>query len=230
MIKESKILYITIFLICIMFSCVVFMQFKTARETNITDIQNMNEDELKKEILSFQNKFEQVDNKIQETESKIKEYEENFSKGKKNSNILEKEQKESQMLAGLTNVEGDGIIVTLEDNEYEQITSNHLLSLVNELKYAGAEAISINGNRITNFTDIVDVNYVIMINGIKISSPYEVKSIGNQTVLSSTLNAKDGFIKTYRETGLTISIKEEKNIKIPKYNKELKIKYGSSNY
>ena len=131
---------------------------------------------------------------------------------------------------GLTNVEGEGVVLKLEDNEEQQITSNHLLRLVNDLKYAGAEAISINGNRITNFTDIVDVNYVIMIDGIKLSSPYEVKAIGNQTYLSSTLNAKDGFFKTYKETGVTITMSEEKNIKILKYNRELKLKYGSSNY
>lgn len=228
--KEKKTLYITIFFICIMLSSVIFMQFKTARETDITDIQNMNEDELKKEIISLENKFEQVNNKLTETNYKIQEYEEIFSKGEKNYGVLEKEQKESLILAGLTDVEGEGIIITLEDNEDEQITSNHLLSLVNQLKYAGAEAISINGNRIINFTDIVDVNYIIMIDGIKLSSPYEVKAIGNQTYLSSTLNAKEGFFKTYKETGLTISMKEEKNIKIQKYNKELKLKYGSSNY
>ena len=61
---------------------------------------------------------------------------------------------------GLTNVEGEGVVLKLEDNEEQQITSNHLLKLVNDLKYAGAEAISINENRITNFTDIVDVNFI----------------------------------------------------------------------
>lgn len=228
--KGRKTLYFTIFLVCIMLSSVVFMQFKTARETNLTDIQNMNEDELKKEIISWQNKFNQAEKQLSETNSKIQEYEESISKGEKNSEVLDKEQKESSMLAGLTNVEGEGVVVTLEDNEDEQITSRHLLNLVNELKYAGAEAISINGNRITNFTDIVDVNYVIMMDGIKLSSPYEVKAIGNQTYLSSTLNSKDGFLVTYRETGLNISMNEEKKVLIPKYNKELKLKYGVANY
>ena len=102
------------------------------------------------------------------------------------------------------------------------------MGLVNELKYAGAEAISINNNRVTNFTDIVDVNYVIMIDGVKISSPYEVKAIGDQTYLSSTLSAKDGFLSTYKETGLTIKMNEEVKVTIPKYHKELKMKYGMS--
>lgn len=63
--------------------------------------------------------------------------------------------------------------------------------IVNELKYAGAEAISINGIRILAMTDITDAtNDLLLINGQRISSPYEVKAIGNQTYLYSTLNAK----------------------------------------
>ena len=195
MIKSKRAIYITIFFICIMLSSIIFMQFKTARQTNITDIQNMNEDELKKEIISLQNKFEQVDNKLTETNLKIQEYEEVVSKGEKNSDILEKEEKEALMLAGLTDVEGEGIILKLEDNDLEQITSNHLLSLVNELKYAGAEAISINESRVTNFTDIVNVNYVIMIDGIKLSSPYEVKAIRKSNILIKYIKCQRRIFK-----------------------------------
>lgn len=230
MIKGKKILYITIFLLCVLLSSIIFMQFKTARQTSITDIQNMNEDELKKEIISMQNKYEQVYNKLEETNSKIQEYENASANGKKNSDILDKEQKESLLFAGLTNVEGEGISLILEDNEEEQITSSHLLDLINELKYAGAEAISINDNRITNYTDIVDVNYIIMIDGIKLSSPYKINVIGDQTYLTSTLNSVNGFIKTYKETGFTITMKEEKNIKIPKFAKDLKLRYGTAIY
>ena len=228
--KKGKItITITIFLICILLTSVIFIQFKTTSQINIIDIQNMNEEELKKEILSLQNKYNQTNEKLEDTNLKIIEYEKSLVKGENNSNILDEELNESKMLAGFTEVEGKGVALILEDNEEEQITSSHLLNLVNELKYAGAEAISINNNRITNFTDIVDVNYIIMIDGIKISSPYEVKAIGDQTYLSSTLNAKDGFLSTYKETGFTISMSEESKLQIPKYNKEIKIKYGLSN-
>ena len=230
-IKKGQItLIITIFILCTILSCIMFMQFKTASETNLTDIQNMNEDELKKEIISWQNKFSQVEKQLSETNDKIKEYEATLASGEKNSFVLNKEQNESALLAGITDVYGQGVIVTLEDNQEQQITSRYLLNLVNELKYAGAEAISINGYRLTNFTDIVDVNYVVMMEGIKLSSPYEVKAIGNLKYLSSTLNAKDGFIETYKETGVTISMIEKEKIQIPKYNKELKLKYSAASY
>lgn len=225
--KDKIILYFTIFLMCIMLFCIVFMQFKTANQTNLTDIKNMNEDELEKEIISWQNKYLEVNIQLEDTNSKINEYEGSIFNNKEISEILNKEQEESAKLVGKTDVEGEGIVIILEDNEEQQITSNQLLSLVNELKYAGAEAISINDNRIINSTDIVDVNYIVMMEGKKISSPYEIKAIGNQTYLSSTLNAKQGLVSTYKETGITITMEENNKVQIPKYDGEIKLEYGS---
>ena len=225
--KEKIILYFTIFLMCIMLFGIVFIQFKTANQTNLTDIKNMNEDELKKEIISWQNKYLEANMQLEDTNSKIKEYEGSIYNNKESSEILNKEKEESAKLIGKTNVEGEGIIIVLEDNKEQPITSSQLISVVNELKYAGAEAISINNNRIINSTDIVDVNYIVMMEGKKISSPYEIKAIGNQTYLSSTLNAKQGLISTYKETGITITMEENNKVRIPKYDGEIKLEYGS---
>lgn len=225
--KEKITLYITIFFMCAMLCCVALMQFKTVRQTSLTDIENMNEDELKKEVISWQNKYYQVDEQLSETNKKISEYEESFSNNKETYNLLQQEQEESAMLVGKTDVEGEGVIITLEDSEEEQITASHILSLVDELKYAGAEAISINGNRIINTTDIVDVNSVILIEGKRIASPYVVRAIGNQTYLSSTLNAKDGLLSTYKKTGINIKMEEQERVQIPKYEGEIKLVYGS---
>lgn len=224
--KERRTIFFTVFFISIMFACVFFMQFKSATQTNLIDIQNMNEEELKREIINWQNRLNDSEKQLDEINNKIKEYEESLYKGEKNSTLLNSEYQEAIKNVGLTNVQGEGIVIRLQDNEDQRISSNHLVELVNELKYAGAEAISINDNRVINITDIVDVNYIIMINGIKISSPYEVKAIGNITYLSSTLNAKDGYITTYKDTGLNIEFEQKKSIFISKYNKELKIKYS----
>ena len=55
--KEKVVVNVTIFLMCIVLTCVMSMQFKTARQTNLTDIKNMNEDELKSEIVVWQKKL-----------------------------------------------------------------------------------------------------------------------------------------------------------------------------
>lgn len=175
---------------CIVLTCVMFMQFKTARQTNLTDIENMNEDELKSEIILWQNRYNEIDQKLTSRNQTIDEYESILQNNDETAKVLDKELNELEKLVGITDVRGDGIVITLEDNDEGQVTATVLLNLVNELKYAGGEAISINGIRIVNMTDIVDVNYIVQIEGQKISSPYTVNCIGDQNFLLNTLNSK----------------------------------------
>ena len=183
--KEKVVVNVTIFLMCIVLTCVMSMQFKTARQTNLTDIKNMNEDELKSEIVVWQKKYNEISKKLENVKGTIEEYQSILQNNQETSKVLDKELNNLEKLVGVTDVQGDGVVLTLEDNEEQGITASTLLNLVNELKYAGAEAISINNIRIVNSTDIVDVNYIIQIEGQKISSPYIVKCIGNQESLSS---------------------------------------------
>ena len=86
---------------------------------------------------------------------------------------------------------GEGIIITLEDNNYKNIERFDLISLVNELKLAGAEAISINDERVVSNTDIALINNrIILVNSRRISSPYIVKAIGDKKYLESAITIK----------------------------------------
>ena len=101
--------------------------------------------------------------------------------------------------------------------------------MVNELKEAGAEAISINDQRIVYDTYIVDIsNTYIRINGQEmIVSPYVVKAIGNPTYLESGLSKKQyGYIDTKLAEGKDVTLKREKNIVINKYDGDLSMEYA----
>ena len=76
---------------------------------------------------------------------------------------MDEELKKSNLLLGTTNVVGEGVVVTLTDNQERQIQADDLVELINELRFAGAEAISINGVRILSMTDIVDIDSYILI-------------------------------------------------------------------
>lgn len=225
--RDKIIVSITVLFMCIILTCVIFMQFRTARQTNLTDIKNMNEDELKSEILLWQNRYSEIDQKLKSRNQTINEYESILQNNDETAKVIDKELHELEKLIGITDVEGNGVVITLEDNEDRAVTASALLNLVNELKYAGGEAISINGIRIVNMTDIVDVNYIVQIEGQKLSSPYIIKCIGEQNFLSSTLNSKDGYIQTYTDSGITVKMELQDNIKIDKYNGDLDIKYSN---
>ena len=101
-----------------------------------------------------------------------------------------------------------------------------MLSLVNELRDAGAKAISINNQRVINMTDIFTIsNRYIQVNSKKISSPYEIKVIGDKTYLKSALTIKNGYVDLKEKDGYEILIQEKSNIKISKYSKNVSLKY-----
>ena len=146
-------------------------------------------------------KYEETYEKYEETITTIDEYNKKIESSEEASELLDKELEKSNLIAGNTDVYGEGIIVTLIDNDEQTIKAEDLLELVNELRYAGAEAISINDVRIINTTDIVEVgNSLVMVGGQRLSSPYVVKAIGNQAYLSSILSLKNsGFIDKYKD-------------------------------
>lgn len=228
--KKGKLtVTITVGFIVLIFTAVVFIQFKTINQTDIVSIENMREDELKSEISNFKQKSEELRKEIEETNTKIAEYKETIKTGKEASELLVEELEKQNNLLGKNEVKGSGIIITLNDTSMQKITGEDLRELLNELKTAGAEAISINGQRIVYDSYVVDIgNTFISVNGTKIVSPYEIKAIGNPTYLESGLSQKQyGFIDTKLEEGKDVSLVRKDNILINKYNKNLNMEYAN---
>ncbi len=225
--KEQLVMGIIIGLVCIVLICVMFVQFKTVEETDITAIENMKEDELRTTLSEWKTKYEETYEKYEETIATIDEYNKKIESSEEASELLDKELENSNLIVGNTDIYGEGIIVTLTDNNNQVIVAEDLLELINELRYAGAEAISINDVRIINTTDIVEVgNTLIMVGGQRLSSPYVVKAIGNQAYLSSILSLKNsGFIDKYNNSGKTVTLVANKKVEILKYNGKTEIKY-----
>ena len=228
--KMNKIVIsIIIGLICIVLVATILMQFKTVEETDITAIETMREAELRTALSEWKTKYEETNKQLEDTNTKITEYEETADDRQETANLIDQELEQTNMILGKTDVKGPGIIVTLEDGDSEVVASD-LVELVNELRYAGAVAISINDSRVVNMTEIVEIdNSYIIINGSKrLTSPYEVKAIGNQSYLTSILSLKDsGYIDKYRNSGRIVNIEEKREVKIPKYDGEMKFEYAT---
>ena len=229
--RENKtIMAVIICIICIILVSVMFAQFKIVEETDITGIETAREAELQSMLSSWKTKYEEIEEKLKDTQTKIAEYQEKIDSNGQASELLDEELEQTNLLVGKTNVIGEGVIITLQDNDEKSIVASDLRYLINELKLAGAEAISINDKRILNMTEIVDVNGRIYINEEPNVSPYVVKAIGDQTYLSSALSLKNsGFIDTYKNLGKTIEMKKEKNIIINAYDSsknQMQLKYA----
>lgn len=231
--KGKNIMIVTIGLICFILTYVIFIQFKTIEETNITEIETMTATELREKISLWRERYEETNAKLQETNETIAEYRNKREANQEAVELLNKELLQAEILAGETDVKGDGIVITLAENkEADELRSYIILHLINELNSAGAEAISINDQRITNMSDIVDIyieddegsHYLFVNKEERIVSPYVIKAIGDPKYLESALTTKTvGFIDMYSE--YVVSLERQNNIRIPKYSGKIEVKY-----
>lgn len=227
--KKGKItITIIIGIMCFILTALIFLQVKTISQTNISELELMRESELKTEITSLKTKFEETVKKVTETNNKILEYEEASNEGKEASELLQQELKETEELLGKISVTGEGIIIKLANGGEQQVNAEDLLELINLLKNAGAEAISINEHRIAYDSYIVDINEknYITIKGEYVTSPYTIKAIGNTTYLESAVSQKNyGYIDTKISEGKQISLERATNIKIAAHDRGLDFEY-----
>ncbi len=204
---------------------VLLIQFKTVKETDITAIETMREAELRTELSSWKSKYDEIATKLQETEDKISNYRNDIENNQKNSELLSEELAETEKYLGYTDVKGEGLTITLADTDYKQVQSSDILLLVNELRLAGAEAISINDERVVSTTEIanVDTRFVI-VNGKRVVAPFTVKAIGDKKYLESAISIKGGYIDEIKAKEVAINYSVDNNILIKKFTGTMLLK------
>ena len=237
---NKKVVSATLGVMCLLLTVAIVVQYKTIKNASkIVGTSGVNS-ELKSEVLVWKEKYDEAYKKLENAEKDLEKERENASKKNNNSSESEKNLKTANSVTGTIDVEGKGIIITIEDNK--SVTSDSigvldnisnylihdtdLLRLVNELKNAGAEAISINDERITNLTSITCDGNVILINGNKVSSPFVIKAIGSQEALLGAIQRPGGLLEEELEPyGLVSSVKKQNKITINKYNGIIDFKY-----
>ena len=141
---------------------------------------------------------------------------------------LSAEIKKLQMLLGLTPVKGEGIVIRMADNPQVAADAGpdagpflpglvhdfEVMQVVNELRSAKAEAIAINGIRITGYTPIRCVGPTIYINFEPKPAPFIVQAIGNADDLQSAVSMPGGIVENLKNQALNIKVYKD-NLSLP---------------
>lgn len=130
--------------------------------------------------------------------------------------------KQLQMLGGTQAVEGPGILISIDDRNKKvtfPINTNDISRMINTLKLAGAEAISINDQRVVGSTAIVlSGSSTILVNQVPVNRsegvPYELSAIGDQDTLLDYFSKLEAV--TLKQNGMTVSI-ARKTLRIPSF-------------
>lgn len=223
---------ITIGIMSFMMIYVMLIQFNIVNEYDGEEIELMREKELKDALASYKEKYEETNNQIINTNIKIEEYKKNEKSEEDAMALLEEEVEQKNMLLGITDVQGEGIVITMNNpsdytaEDSRPINASDLVMLINELRMAGAEAISINEQRIIAKSDVVEISESIYyINGERVTAPFTIKAIGDIKYLTSALSIKGGYIDTYTQNGIKIHLEGKNNVVIEKYKKNITLNY-----
>jgi uncharacterized protein YlxW (UPF0749 family) len=133
-----------------------------------------------------------------------------------------------KLISDLTDVTGEGIIITLNDAEApeEGDPSNYVIHdrevrrVLNELKVAGALAISINNERIIATSELICAGPTIKINNNRYAVPYVIKAVGDPDALYSALS-ESITVQDLLSMKKRVTITKEKEIQIPKFANDI---------
>ncbi len=224
-------------LICVLIGTFLVIQVRADNSGNMY-VSATAIDEYQAQIESEKASIENIKLQIEEAKLQLSEYEESI-KEKDNATIKGKLQNELTGYLDMSCAEavhGAGVKILVDDGTralYEGEDINDLivhdldiLLIVNELKRCKAEAIAVNGHRITPYTSIVCSGYTIRMDGMVYARPFEITAIGDSKRISSAFLAPEGYGTLLMDWGVIFSIESLEDIEIPAYTGEMKFKYA----
>jgi len=191
---------------------------------------------MKDEINSLNNEIAELNNTLKVKQEQLAILE-NIAKGDDNIiNVLLDDIKHNKILAGKTALEGPGIIIKMYDNPEERpfgydlnedvIHDVDILNIINDLRRAGAEAISVNNERVVATSEIKCGGPIIRINGRSSATPFIIKAIGDPKVLYAAVNAPGTYGDLLKIYNIGFETTIEDSIYIPAYNGDFEFRYA----
>lgn len=236
---NKRYVVITIGIMCFLLTLGIVMQLNTIKEANKTaGTSSSTNNQLRDEVLRWKERYDYTYSSLLKEQNELENKRTEAAKNDSNSAKIEEELKTANKLLGLTDVTGTGIIITIADYQtsssqtlglvdanYLIVHSTDILRIINELKNAGAEAISINNERIVLTSSITCDGNVILVNGQKLGSPFVIKAIGSPELLLGSITRPGGYIESMTDDGIQVEIKKSDKITIGKYNGIIASKY-----
>lgn len=187
--------------------------------------------EIESEIANTKKEITKLKDIRREQEEILGEYKSVFKDSDKSVlDLMEYELKYYKMLSGYSTVTGPGVIIRISDSERELESGQNpndlivhdidILRVLNDFKKAGAEAISINGERVLPGSKIKCSGATITVNETTYGQPFIIKAIGNIDMLKAAVISPDSYASLLKDVyGINVEIEEKINITINSYEK-----------
>lgn len=186
----------------------------------------------KAEIQRLESKIAVISNLIHAREESLVERKEiydayqNLSDERETFAYLENELQQKRILSGKEAVKGPGILIMVNDRSdtgeqvemFDLVHNTDILNIVNDLRAAGAEAISIEGERVTWSSKIQCGGPIIWVNDESTTAPFVMKVIGEPATLYAAVTAPNTYTELLRSVyNLEVLVRVSENLEILGY-------------
>lgn len=233
--KKSKNI-IALILVSIFLGIILSIQLKAVDGSKaLGTLPTQRTQDLANELKKVQTDKEALENRVKDLEGKIEQYELEGIDNNTYAENLYNDAMRYRMLAGYVDLEGPGIVLEINDPSDVNLNQGYfsivdevdlILQVISILNAADAEAISINDQRYTSFTEIVRAGEHIEINGVSNNSPIIIKAIGDPSILESALAIKRGIVWQLRNYNYTVNLYTDDKIIIPSYQNVEEFNYS----
>ncbi|MFZ5815508.1 MAG: DUF881 domain-containing protein [Bacillota bacterium] len=221
-------------LVCVVLGFMLSMQFKVQKQVALSDVARMQRaEELALQLEKAEEERDALMAEVEELRGQLR----NMASAQAEYQALAQQLELSQIHAGLLPMTGPGVVVIMDDSNRPVtpgenannfiIHDEDVLRVINELLAARAEAISINGQRLTSRTEIRCTGPVVTINGVRTAPPLEIVAIGNPAELEQALTMKGGVAESVRFWGIQLTVRKESSVQVPAYKSSLRLQYAT---
>lgn len=179
------------------------------REIQSDDLANMRQDDLVKLLDEVTRRQED----LTAERSQLRVDRSQLQSGSDQSDYLRNYATLQEILSGAVAVQGPGIQVVVRDPGHE-VAAHEMVHMLEELRNAGAEAISVGEVRLVAGSYFIDTAGGILADGELLTPPYRWKAIGNASTLSGALEIPGGAFASFRNAGASASMVEKENLEI----------------
>jgi uncharacterized protein YlxW (UPF0749 family) len=183
------------------------------------------QDQLKSRLLDLRTQIGQIEGAGQGSAELVRDLNDDLEK--------------ARIAACLIPLAGTGIVLQLEDSDQPAsgeasqddylVGARDLRAVIEELWLAGAEAIAVNGERITPTSSAIDIGTSVLVNAAYLAPPYQVTALGPED-LYDRLSTAPGFIDFVRARaeayGIRLSFAEPASVDVPAFAGTVSLRYS----
>lgn len=164
--------------------------------------------------------------------ARLREYEQLSERGQALTRALEEEIRLYRMVVGLEPVRGPGLELVIRPGAAPslpvpaEVGALDLAGLVNELWASGAEAVAVNGRRVSSHSAYRQKGSWIVVDGVRLRSPYVVQAVGPADAMEGALRVPGGFLDGLGAVGVDVRIQRRPDLRLPESSGPPRFRWG----